>query len=138
MGRAARAGVLYFVLAFMAGFLLGTFRELAVSPRFRPLTAVFIEVPIMLAFSIWAARFVVQRLLVPVRAGARLLMGSLAFLLLIMAETGVGVLLMDQTFVGHFAGYARPQQGIGLLAQIAFALFPLMVGPPRPALSQSR
>jgi hypothetical protein len=138
MGHAAKAGVLYFALAFAAGFALGTIRELAISPWVGPVTAVLIEVPIMLAFSLWAARFTVRRLLVPDRAGARLLMGGLAFFLLLIAEAGVGVALMDQTLADHFAGYARPRQGIGLLAQIAFAFFPLIIGPPRPALSQSR
>jgi hypothetical protein len=138
VNRTLRAGALYFALVFVAGFILGTLRERLIAPWVGSVGAVLIETPIMLAVSFWAARFVVGRLAVPARAGDRLLMGGAAFLLLMLAETVIGVALMGQTVAEHVAGYARPRQLIGLLAQIAFALFPLIVGPPRPALSDAR
>src|SRR5208337_4093029 len=57
-----KAGVLYFALVFGAGFVLGTIRTLWVVPRVGTRTAELMEMPIMLAVTIVAARWTVLRL----------------------------------------------------------------------------
>jgi hypothetical protein len=53
-------------------------------------------------------------------------MGSLAFALLFLAELLVGALLFGRTPSEHFALYRDASYALGLAAQIAFALMPLV------------
>lgn len=59
-------------------------------------------------------------------AGARLAMGGVAFALLMAAEMLVGVLLAGRSPAAHLALYREPSHALGLLAQIGFALMPLL------------
>ncbi len=81
-----KAGVLYFALVFGMGFVLRTIRTLLVVPRVGARTAELMETPIMLVVTIVAARWVVRRLDVPPKPSARLGMGCIALLLLLIAE----------------------------------------------------
>lgn len=123
-----KAGLIYFALVFALGFLLGTLRTLFVPdmPGRGRLLGVLIELPIMLAASWLLCRFVVRRLAVPPTPGARLVMGGVAFALLILAEMLVGVLLFERTPRAHFALYSEASYALGLVAQIVFALMPLL------------
>jgi hypothetical protein len=120
-------------VVFALGFVLGALRETVVAPRLGALAAVLIEVPAMLAASYAAARFLVRRLAVPDGAAPRLAMGGLAFALLMLAETLVGVLLMGRSPGDQLAAYAQPREAVGLAAQIGFALIPLIAGRPGPS-----
>lgn len=51
-----KAGIYYFVLVFGAGFVLGTICVLWVVPKFGTRTAELLEMPLMLAVIILAAR----------------------------------------------------------------------------------
>ena len=81
-----KAGVLYFVVVFAAGFMLGTIRTLWVVPRLGLRRAELLEAPIMFVVTILAARWIVLFLAVPIQNSARLGMGVLALTLLILAE----------------------------------------------------
>ena len=70
-----KAGVLYFALVFGAGFVLGPIRILWLVPRFGTRTAELMEMPIMLAVVMFAARWVVQRLAMPPTPSKRLGVG---------------------------------------------------------------
>jgi hypothetical protein len=59
--QVVKAGVLYFALVFGAGFVLGTVRTLWFVPRVGVRTAELMEMPIMLAVTIVAARWTVPR-----------------------------------------------------------------------------
>ncbi len=60
--QVVKAGVLYFALVFGVGFVLGTIRTLLVVPRVGTRKAELMEMPIMLAATIVAARWTVLRL----------------------------------------------------------------------------
>ncbi|HKW87558.1 MAG TPA: hypothetical protein VJN21_02255 [Candidatus Acidoferrales bacterium] len=81
-----KAGVLYFVVVFAAGFMFGTIRTLWVVPRLGLRRAELLEAPIMFVVTILAARWIVLFLAVPIQNSARLGMGVLALTLLILAE----------------------------------------------------
>jgi hypothetical protein len=130
---AAKAGAAYFAIAFAAGFALGTLRVLVLAPRLGATGAVLLELPVMLAVSFFAARWTVRRFAVPDRAGPRLAMGGLAFALLILAGTLLGLALFGRTLAAQAATYAEPEAHLGLGAQVLFALMPLVAGPPRRA-----
>lgn len=126
MATAARAGIVYFLIVFAIGFVLGTIRVLFVMPQLGATAAVAIELPIMLALSWIACVWLVGRFQVPTEAGARLLMGVLAFALLMAGELGVSVFGFGRSAAQHFATYAGFEAQLGLGAQLLFAAFPLV------------
>lgn len=70
-----KAAVLYFALTFGAGFVLGSTRVLWLVSRVGERAAELMELPIMLAVTVLAARWVVGRLAVPAAPGLRLAVG---------------------------------------------------------------
>jgi hypothetical protein len=118
------AAFAYFAIAFAAGFALGTVRVLAVVPLVGELGAVALELPVMLAVSWLAAGWCVRWFAVPARAGPRLVMGGLAFVLLMLAELGVSVAAFGRSPAEHLATYRNLPALAGLAAQVGFALFP--------------
>jgi hypothetical protein len=84
--RATEAGALYAIIVFLIGFILGTIRVLLVAPRLGETTAVILEAPMMLAASWFVVRWCVDRLDVRRTIQARLLMGLVAFMVLMSAE----------------------------------------------------
>lgn len=123
---ALKAGLLYFLLAFAAGFALGTIRVLFLVPAIGETAAVLVELPIMLTVSWIACRFVVDRLHVPPVASARAAMGIFAFVLLMIAEMGVAWLLGRRSVSAYLAHYVTLAGALGLVGQLAFAAFPVL------------
>lgn len=126
MVRAATGGLVYFGLVFAAGFALGTVRVLALIPRLGETMPVLIELPLMLAVSWIACRRVIARAGVPDAWAARALMGGIAFAVLMLAEFGLSVLAFGRTPAAHLALYREAPALLGLVGQIAFAIFPLV------------
>jgi hypothetical protein len=121
-------GAACFALVFALGFVFGTWRTLMVHPATGAgrLTGVVIELPIMLWASWYLCRFVIRRFAVAPTFAARAGMGCIAFALLLIAEIGAGALLFGRMPAEHFALYRDTSYAIGLAAQIAFALMPLI------------
>ncbi len=59
---ASKAGALYALTVFLAGFVLGTFRVLLVAPHFGETIAVILEAPLMLMASWYVCRWCVRGL----------------------------------------------------------------------------
>lgn len=130
MNSAMRAGVAYFAAAFALGFVLGTVRVLWLAPSIGALAAVAIEVPIMLVASWWICARLLRRFAVPRNIPARIMMGTLAFALLMLAEFALATLGFGQSPEQFIAGFREPHAVLGLLGQIGFALMPwLQRGP---------
>jgi hypothetical protein len=126
MRRNLKAATGYFAIVFAAGFLTGVLRVVAVMPHVGEETAVLIELPLMLAISWLACRWMVEQFALPHALTARLFMGSVAFGLLMAAEIGVSVLAFGRTVSQHVETYQKAAAIWGLAAQIAFALFPVI------------
>lgn len=126
MLAALRAGAIYFAMIFAIGFVLGTIRVLAVVPQFGETAAVLIELPVMLALSWAACAWLVRRFAVPRRTGDRLIMGGLAFLLLMSGEVGVSVFAFGRTVAEHLQTFRTADAQLGLAGQLLFAGFPLI------------
>lgn len=122
------AGIVYFAMVFALGFVLGTVRTLFVqhAPSGGRLLGVLIELPIMIGASWFLCLSAIRRFAVAPTVTARVVMGGLAFALLMLAELLVGALLFGRTPVEHFALYGDPSYVLGLVAQIAFALMPVI------------
>jgi hypothetical protein len=120
-----KAGSAYFVLVFGIGFILGTIRVLGVAPRLGELVAILIELPIILTAAWIICERVSARFLVPDRWRPRLVMGGVAFVLLMLAELGLSVLLGNS--IGEYLdAYSSSPGALGLAGQMIFAIFPLV------------
>lgn len=126
MSSATRAGTIYFAIVFAVGFVLGTIRVLAVVPRVGETAAVMIEVPAMLALSWVVCAWLVRRIAVPSRVVDRLVMGGLAFALLMAAEVGVSVFAFGRTLTEHLQSFEAAPARLGLAAQVIFVVLPLV------------
>lgn len=126
MLAAIRAGSAYYLIVFVIGFALGAVRVLVVAPRFGDMNAVLIELPIMLALSWIACTWAARRFAVPPDVPARLTMGTLAFALLMLSELALSVFALGRTPGERLAVYGTLGAQMGLAAQLAFALFPLL------------
>src|SRR5690349_13956966 len=74
--RVLKAGVVYFLLVFAAGFVFGSARQFWAVPRFGVRISELCEMPLMLLVVILAARWTIRRLDVPSALGPRLGMCS--------------------------------------------------------------
>lgn len=122
-----KAAIVYFGLAFGAGFALGTVRVLWIVPRVGTKTAELLEAPIMLAVTILAARWVVRRLSPRVGAAARLGVGFIALGCLLVAEFGVALWLRGLTIREYLAGRDPVSGTVYFILLGVFAVMPLFV-----------
>jgi len=122
-----KAGAAYFAFVFGAGFVLGTIRTLWLVPRVGARTAELMEMPIMLAVTILAARWTVLRLSVPPMPSVRLGMGCMALVLMLVAEFGF-VLWIRGFSIRDYLSTRDPVSGAAYyLMLVVFAVMPLLV-----------
>lgn len=123
---ALKAGISYFAVVFASGFVLGAFRVLVLAPSVGETGALAIELPVMLALSWIVCLWLVRAQEVPESTAARVVMGASAFVLLMAAEAALAVIVFGRSLMQHLAGFRVANAQIGLVAQAAFAAFPLI------------
>lgn len=128
MKPAFLAGAAYFVLVFALGFVLGTVRVLVLVPQFGELYSSLTELPIILTAAWFMCRWLVNRFALDDHWPARAMMGITAFILLMMAELVLSTLLFDRSLLEHIVYYLNLHAMLGLAGQVAYAVFPLLVG----------
>ena len=122
-----KAGALYFVLVFGAGFVLGPIRILWVVPRVGERTAELMETPIMLVVVVLAARWIARRLAAPPTPPRLLGVGVVALGLLIAVEFTIVLWLRGLT-IGEYFGRRDPVAGAVYIVMLGvFAVMPLHV-----------
>ena len=127
MTPAIKAGLCYFALTFGTGFLLGPLRILVLEPRVGARVAELVELPVMILVTWLAARWTIRRFHLPFSRGPRLLMGVLAFALLLAAEFSLVLPLRGLTLEQYFAA-RDPVSGIAYyLSLVLLASMPLIV-----------
>jgi len=122
-----KAGVLYFGVVFVAGFMLGAIRTLYVVPRVGARMAELLEAPIMLVVTIVAARWIVLHLAIPRVLSARLGMGFVALGPLLIAECALVRLLQNISIREYLATRDRVSGTVFYILLVIFALMPLLV-----------
>ena len=127
MKQAAKAGALYFMLVFSAGFVLGTIRTLWVAPKLGVRTAELIEEPLMFGLSILAARWVVRRLRFPPDWMKRLAFGCVALALMLLVEFTFVLWIRGITIREYFATRDPISGSVYFLTLGAFAVIPVFV-----------
>lgn len=123
--RILAAGTAYFVLAYAAGFALGTIRTLFVRPYLGHDISRLLELPIMVIISYLAAQFITRRM----GQGSRtdwLKSGAFAFLLLMLVEILMSRLLFGITLRSFFRDFLTPVGAICLFAQSLIIVFPAL------------
>ncbi|MBH0192687.1 MAG: hypothetical protein HP492_13245 [Nitrospira sp.] len=90
-------GVVYFLLVFGAGFVLGTVRVLLIVPHVEHRAAELLEMPLMLIATVFAARWITRRFPDPHHHTARLAIGGIALGLMLAGELAVGIGLRGMT-----------------------------------------
>lgn len=106
--------------------MLGALRTLWLAPRIGAEAAVLAEqVPMPIA-SWLTARALLRRWPLPGRRAA-LMMGAMAFALLMIAECALAVLLFGQTPAIWAASLTTPAGALGLAGQVLFAAMPWFV-----------
>jgi hypothetical protein len=122
-----KAGVLYFVLVFGAGFVLGPIRILGAVPRFGTRMAELMETPIMFVVTIVAARWIVRRLTLPSTTSIRLGMGAIALGLMLIAEFTL-VLWLQGLSISEYLASRDPVSGTVYYVMLGFfSIMPLLV-----------
>lgn len=138
MVAATKAGVSYFAIVFAFGFLLGALRTMVLVPRMGEPVAVLLEMPVILTISWVVCKWSISFHAVPRHFFKRLLMGSLAFLLLMGAEFTLTALLMELSPDQFLLSLTSLPGTIGLIGQGLFALFPILqANTARPARTHS-
>ena len=128
--RTFKAGALYFLIAFAAGFALGPIRVLWAAPRFGEKAAELMEMPLMLAVIILAARWTVRCF--AVRPSAGIGAGLIALGLLLAAEFTFVLWLRGLSISEYVAGRDPVSGTAYALMLVVFALLPWLVARRRP------
>lgn len=118
-----RAALIYVGLVFAAGFVLGALRIFALAPLTGELAAVLLEIPVILAISWWAAGVATRNRPDLATSSARLMVGAIAFLCLILAEAFLAI-AMGGTLLSFAQSLQTPPGLAGLAGQLLFAAFP--------------
>jgi hypothetical protein len=106
MGRAFKAGAVYFLLLYVIGFLLGATRELLLAPRFGVVVASALEALPMLAAIFHFAPLIARRFGLAPKSAGRMLMGFFGLVLLMGAEIAMTRAmrgLSPEQWLAHFA-----------------------------------
>ena len=120
------AGILYFALVFVAGFILGTLRVFILAPHLGPVAATSVELPAMLGISWLACGFAIDRMSVPAALRIRAAMGLFAFILLMIAELCLAVFGFGRSLAEHVQSYRAVDALLGLAGQLLFTVFPVV------------
>ena len=125
--RILKAGVIYFLLLFALGWILGPIRELWAVPRFGRMTALLVEAIIMLIAMIVAAGWVTLRFDVPQTLGSTIPVGLVALAILAPAEIAGVLWVRGQSLQDYTASFVTAPGVISLVMFVLFAVMPTLV-----------
>ncbi|HEV7458802.1 MAG TPA: hypothetical protein VGN96_18665 [Roseococcus sp.] len=125
MSRELRAALLYVLLAFGLGFVLGPVRELFLAPALGRVGALLVELPLLLAACWWLAPRVMRQ--VPPGVG-RLRAGFAALALLLFLEFTLGIVLRGWDLAQWMQGFWTAHGAVTLAGYWLFALIPYWRG----------
>lgn len=123
-----RAGLIYFLIVFGAGFALAFIRLPLLVPRFGVRAAELMEMPVMLAVIAWASWRLAKRH-AELGRGSRLLAGLFAFALLATAELLLAWFLGPGSPTEYIASRDPVSGSVYLVSLVIFAVAPAMWNP---------
>lgn len=123
-----KAAIIYFLIVFGVGFILGPIRIMWIVPQLGQRVAELLEAPVMLAVILLAARMIVRRYGTEVSIARRLWIGSLALAFLIVAEFSFVLSLRRISIAEYFASRDPVAAGVYYVMLLFFAAAPALVG----------
>ncbi len=122
-----KSGILYFIIVFGTGFILGPIRLLWVVPVFGTRTAELMELPLMIIIIYFSAGWIVRYLKMSPKLSIRLGMGCIACGLLLIAEFTL-VLWLRGISISEYIASRDPVSGIAYyISLVVFAVMPVFV-----------
>jgi hypothetical protein len=121
---ALKAGLVYFLLLFAVGWILGPIRELWAVPHFGRMAAMLSEAFIMLVAMIVAAQWVIRRFHVSRTLPATISMGLIAIGLLFPAEIAGVVWVRGLSLQEYVASFVTAPGVISLVMCLLFGAMP--------------
>jgi hypothetical protein len=121
------AGLVYFLLVFGLGFVLGSIRVPFIVPRLGKRRAELLEMPFMLIGIVFSAQFIISYFDLPLTLMAYLCVGLVALSLLIMAEILLVVAMQKGTIRQYFKRRDPISGSVYILLLIVFAAMPLII-----------
>ena len=122
-----KAAARYFALVFGAGFVLGAIRVPFLVPRLGERWAELLEMPLMLAAIVLAARHVVRRCDVAPAWPACLRVGTIALAMMVAAELLLAAALGTRSVTEYVARRDPVSGSVYLAMLVVFALMPAIV-----------
>jgi hypothetical protein len=127
MGKIAAATALYFGLVFGTGFLLGPIRVLLLEPRLGAFWAVALEMPLLLIVMVAAARWSPRKAELGDGLGVRVLMGTAAIALVLIADFSVGRWIRGLALADQIRHVSTPEGLVYAAALVLFAAMPAII-----------
>lgn len=121
------AGFFYFLIVGAVGITFGILREMFLTPSLGRSFAIMLEVPFMLLVAWFGCRLIVWLTKVPEEDLPRLVMGAVAFGMLMAMEQSMQLAVKLLLIAGAEATPWTAGDYVGLGAQIAYGVFPLFV-----------
>jgi hypothetical protein len=125
--RLLSAVALYFVVVFVAGFLLGSVRVFWLEPRMEKALAVLCETPFLLLAMVLAARWVTERFRITADRTSLVAIGVGALVLQQIIDLSLGAALRGLTLVEQLQNFETPAGAIYAVLLPLFAAMPLLV-----------
>lgn len=122
-----KAGIAYFLMVFVAGFVLGIIRVLLIVPLTGGRYAELLEMPLMLVIIYYSARSIVIHFRNINRPKGYIYTGVISFLILITAELSLVFGLQGMTLSEYFASRDPVSGTAYLFSLIIFMLMPYMI-----------
>lgn len=119
-------GLIYFVLVFLAGVVLGTVRVLLLVPLVGDSKAELMEMPLMLVVIGLAARYVVGGAAAAGTAMQSLMMGVLALVLLLSVEFTLVLAIRGMSMAQYFAARDPLSGTVYMMMLLLFMVMPLI------------
>jgi len=126
--QVVKAAVRYFACVFGTGFVLGSVRVPLLVPRLGVRVAELIEMPLMFAAIVFAARWTLRRFAPPPTPAARLAVGSLALAMVLAAEFAFAFWLSGLTPTRYLACRDPVSGSVYAALLLVFAAMPLWAG----------
>jgi hypothetical protein len=125
--RIVKAGLIYFLLVFALGWILGPIRELWAVPRFGRVAASLCEAVLMLIAMSISAQWVIRRFDVRPSPPAPIAIGLVALGVLLPAEITGSLWLRGLSPREYLASFANVPGIISLVMFLLFAAMPALV-----------
>jgi hypothetical protein len=129
--RIIGAAVLYFLIVFGVGFILGPVRIFWLEPLIGQTAATLCEAPLLLAAMMFAALWVPSKFGIGTDTWSLVNMGLMALGILILADITVGTAIRGTTWAAQFAYFATPAGLMYLGLLVVFALMPALINTKR-------